>query len=1072
MNRQLRNKPLTVYKASAGSGKTFTLATEYIKLLITNPSDFKNVLAVTFTNKATEEMKIRILSQLYGIWKQLEESYSYTNAICSDLELSADYVSDQAGIALQLLLHNYSNFRIETIDSFFQSVLRNLARELDLTANLHIELNDSQVADMAVDELIGNLHGNDKLLHWIIRYINDNISEDKSWNVIGSIKVFGKTIFKDFYKEARDSFADVFMQNDFFEQYIAQLMAIKKMASNEMQGYSADFFNIIAHEGLSMNDFAYGQSGVCSFFVKLQNGIFDEKIVGKRVTDCLENPEKWAAKKSHSYNLVCKLAAERLVPLLERAVAERGKQWCLFKSADITLRHLNQLRLLNSIENKVNELNTNANRFLLSDTQYLLMSLIGDNDTPFVYEKIGAHLKYIMIDEFQDTSTIQWHNFKVLLQDCMSHESAKNIIVGDVKQSIYRWRDSDWRLLNAIGEQFFNSEKQVQVCSLSTNYRSQRNVVLFNNSLFSHAAEIEYNNQASLAKESAIQLKNAYADVKQEIPSTRNAAGYVSVELLPSDNYVEETLSALGKYVRLLLQQGVSPNEIAILVRTNNNIPVIANYFTENYPEVKIVSDEAFRLDSSIAVNAIVHAVHLLTHRDDRISATFLAKLYQNYIIESGFSDEDFPNSEILQLLPTEYVCNMDRLRTTPLYDLAEQIFQIFSLERFSDQSAYVCAFFDQLSKFTEDYLPDIDLFVERWNESIRNVTIQSGSIDGIRLISIHKSKGLEFNSVLVPFCDWQLEKTTGNILWCVPSAPPFNELPLVPVDFSSVLMGTVYEADYIEEKLQNCVDNLNLLYVAFTRAESNLFVIGKRDAKNSRSSLLQMCLPAVASELEGAMLDGQENKDASIRFTYGNIYVNGKTSKEATSNPFLTPSVLKPLKVKTFSSKIEFKQSNKSRDFLSNVDDDQQSKYINTGSVLHKVLSSVSTISDVDKSIRQLETEGILSAGDIPLSDVAQLLHKRLEDPRVRDWFSGKWTVFNERSILYTDESGNTIERRPDRVMTDGRQVIVVDFKFGKSRPEHQQQVRQYMSLLMQMGHSHIKGYLWYVYDNNIEEV
>ena len=182
---------------------------------------------------------------------------------------------------MQLLLHNYSNFRIETIDSFFQSVLRNLARELDLTANLHIELNDSQVADMAVDELIGNLHGNDKLLHWIIRYINDNISEDKSWNVIGSIKVFGKTIFKDFYKEARDSFADVFMQNDFFEQYIAQLMAIKKMASNEMQGYSADFFNIIAHEGLSMNDFAYGQSGVCSFFVKLQNGIFDEKIVGR-----------------------------------------------------------------------------------------------------------------------------------------------------------------------------------------------------------------------------------------------------------------------------------------------------------------------------------------------------------------------------------------------------------------------------------------------------------------------------------------------------------------------------------------------------------------------------------------------------------------------------------------------------------------------------------------------------------------------------------------------------------------------------------------------------------------------
>ena len=219
LNSHFMDKSLIVYKASAGSGKTFTLTIEYIKLLIANPLDYNAILGVTFTNKATEEMKTRILSQLYGIWKCLDDSKAYMKAICSDLGVSPDFASRRAGMALQLLLHNYDAFRIETIDSFFQRVLRNLARELDLTANLRVELNDEQVETRAVDVLIDELSANDELLSWIMSYIKDNIDEDKSWNVIGSIKLFGRNIFRDFYKEAQGPLAAVIEDNSFFDNY-------------------------------------------------------------------------------------------------------------------------------------------------------------------------------------------------------------------------------------------------------------------------------------------------------------------------------------------------------------------------------------------------------------------------------------------------------------------------------------------------------------------------------------------------------------------------------------------------------------------------------------------------------------------------------------------------------------------------------------------------------------------------------------------------------------------------------------------------------------------------------------
>ena len=1043
--------------------------------MVENPQSYRNILAVTFTNKATEEMKMRILSQLYGIWKQLPDSANYMKVICEKTGKPEDVVSQRAGIALSLLLHNYNYFRVETIDTFFQGVLRNLARELDLTANLRIGLNDVQVEELAVDQLIQDLHTTDVILQWLLKYIMETISDDKSWNVIGQIKTFGKTIFRDEYKSVSATLRQKLEEPGFFDRYTTRLKELRQAAEERMKALASQFFDTLKSEGLSVEDFSYGKSGLCSFFLKLQSGIFDESIVGKRVADSVGDPEKWCKKTHPRKELIYSLADTTLGTILRTAIEERPHQWKIYQSADITLRHLSQLRLLGSIEKKVRELNEGANRFLLSDTQQLLHALIDGSDTPFIFEKIGAQLQHIMIDEFQDTSTVQWQNFKVLLSEAMSQEGTENLIVGDVKQSIYRWRSGDWRLLNDIHQQFPSPEAQLDILTLDTNYRSQRNIIAFNNAFFRQAAELEY--LALQDDPEASALQRAYADVEQTVPEKLGNNGLVHIQLLPADDYLEKTFAGIADIVCELRDKGVKPSEMAILVRANAFIPLIADYFTKHLPDVRIVSDEAFRLDASIAVNLLVEALHLITHPDDNLAKADIAKLYQCYVLDKKTADNELllSSNTLDDLLPEGYIGHFEELMNLSLYELTERLYTLFELHRLEGQNAYLCAFYDQLLNFTSENATGIDAFVTEWQENLCAKTIQSDEINGIRLISIHKSKGLEFPHVIIPFCDWPLERS--HVLWCQPNEAPFNDLPIVPVDFSAKqLMGTIYEDDYQHEHLQITVDNLNLLYVAFTRASQSLFVIGRRDANKTRSMLIEQVLPLLAKEKPEAILSGVDNEAEPISFTYGTLMPQASDSpRKASPNPFLQTTKALCIDIDTFDNPVSFRQSNRSKDFIIQQDEDndeqQQRQYIQTGSILHQIFSTIRTSADIEGALKRLQLEGILYDEQVTAEKISAMLHKRLNNKRVADWFSDRWTLFNECTIL-TVENGEVIERRPDRVMTDGREWVVVDFKFGSPKDEYHDQVREYMQLLANMGHTHIKGYLWFVYSNRIEEV
>ncbi len=1081
--------PLTVYRASAGSGKTFTLAVEYISLLIRNPKAYEHILAVTFTNKATEEMKMRIISQLYGISHELHDSMGYLQKVMEKTGMERKQVVERAGIALQLLIHNYNYFRVQTIDAFFQTVLRNLARELELTANLRVDLNDRQVEEQAVDEMIESLDSDARVLNWIHDYIDKNIKEDLNWNVIGDIKRFGMNIFKDFYKKHSDELDKLMKSDKFFESYTHQLRQRRDTIQNDRFSDAKRMLLLLKTYGFDdPSYYKFGDKGTVLKYITTQatQKKFDNSPTPARVQDFIDDPEKMAANHPDRQRFL-QFAESQLIPKLKAYEEKRKKGWFAYQSALLTLRHLSQLRLLHAIAAAVDSINSENNRFQLSNTQSLLNALIKDSDSPFIFEKIGAQLKHIMIDEFQDTSRIQWENFKVLLGNCMAQEGSHDLIVGDVKQSIYRWRSGDWRLLNDIESEF--AAGQIVTEPLKTNYRSDQLVVEFNNAFFRRAVEVTLSELENDKIEGFEQLAKAYQkDDLEQLVHKQNRQGYIHVELLPSKDYREQVMERLLDNVDRLLGQGVRLQDIAILVRANSEAQSIADLFMQERPQLRLVSDEAFRLDASLTVNIIISALRAIIHPDDILTKAQLAKAYHMQVLGEDMSDADlFVGKSVNELLPADFLQDTN-LKTMPIADLTDRIYDIFQLRLIKHQSAYVCAFYDVLTTFMKDNTSSIDFFLREWDENLHEKTIQSDETDGIRIITIHKSKGLEFDHVLIPFCDWQLERSPT--IWCErKSEDPFDKLPIIPIDFSKNSMtGTVYEADYKEEHLQNVVDNMNLLYVAFTRAGKSLIITGKRMSKNrikakaesitsfNRSEVIEESLPKLQESLEGSILSGLDKQDEPIVFHWESAPASTSKEKDGapTTNVFLTPVVPHTVQIETFRSPVEFRQSDKSREFVSSDDEDAPSlTYIKLGNILHSLFSTIRTIDDIEPKLRELELEGIIYDDEVSAEEIRQKLNLALQDTQVRSWFDPKWQVFNECAILEKQDGKIPFrEYRPDRVISDGNQMIVIDFKFGAPHSGYRQQVKNYMRLLHQMGHHQVKGYLWYVLRQQVEEV
>ena len=923
--------------------------------------------------------------------------------------------------------------------------------------------------------MIERLNRQSPVLYWLLEYIEERIADDKRWNVSGEIKNFGRNIFDEGYIEKGDGLRRKLQDKDCIKNYRRTLQAIETEALEQMKGFADQFFGILESNGLAIDNLANKSKGVSSYFSKLQMGKLDDSLRNATVEKHLASPENWSPKSSPRRNAITELAAAELIPLLQTAEEFRNKNNMLVNSCQLSLRYINNVRLLANIDEEVRRLNYENNRFLLSDTNVLLHNLVHDGDSSFVFEKIGTTIRNVMIDEFQDTSRMQWDNFRLLLLEGLS-QGENSLIVGDVKQSIYRWRNGDWGILNGLKDHIESFPINVKI--LTTNRRSAGNIIEFNNKVFTAACHTLNDIYKSEQGEECKDLKEAYVDVCQEKDKDPDE-GYVKVTFLTEKEemaYVEDTLQQLANETQLLVTAGIQLKDIAILVRKNKTIPLVADYFDKNTP-YKIVSDEAFQLNASLAICMIMDGLRYLSNPENRIAKAQLAAAYQNEILKNNIDLNTLLLNDIDEYLPVSFIEQQKKLRLMPLYELMEKLFGLFEMSRIKQQDAYLCAFFDAVVEYLQNNSSEMSAFIAFWEETLSQKTIPSGEVEGIRIISIHKSKGLEYHTVLLPFCDWNMEKERSltHLIWCTPKVAPFNNLDIVPVNYSTAMQQSIYREEYLNERLQLWVDNLNLLYVAFTRAKNNLIIWGKDGLKGTVSELLQQAMGQISipqHEHDSSHLEkSEDNTDTdNIAYEMGTLYLSEEKRMDGIiKNKLLMNPEKIPLHLESLESNIEFKQSNRSAEFIRGEEETGE-RYIRQGQLLHNLFSVIRTQDDIPSAIERLRFEGIIESAEQE-RQIKKLTEWALNHPLVKEWYSGNWELYNECAIIYK-EKGELQTRRPDRVMMKDGKVVVVDFKFGKKRTDYNKQVRDYMNLLSDMGYENIRGYLWYVFDNEFVEV
>ena len=1071
------NSHLTVYKASAGSGKTFRLAVQYITMLVKEPEDYRHILAVTFTNKATAEMKQRILSQLYGIGHSLKNSESYYREVKNSVTLNEQTIRHNALLALDMILQDYGRFRVETIDSFFQTVLRSLARELHIGANLTLELDTELVINEAVDSFLASVEQGADERRNVMEFVENNIENDKSWSIDGTLKKFSQELFREIFMERGDELRRILSQPGAVADYKHNLTSARDTVLpgivEKVKAVGRDMIGAISSAGSTLDEL---NRYVKPLIQKIADGTLVDADLnkGKTLGNCLENPDKFYDKgtlKKSPY--LSNLAQDRLAPLLSKA-KELYDEYNYYRySYDAALQYIHELSLLLGIRAQIDRQSQEQGRFILADTPMLLSRLSG-SDTSFVYEKTGSFIEHLMIDEFQDTSNLQWGNLRLLLWECLAI-GKDCLVVGDVKQSIYRWRNSDWDILNSRMEKelaIYNP----QVIPMESNFRSHQNVIDFNNALFPKAVEMmqmHYNGQTGASYPA---IEDAYNEVEQ-ISSKADGQGYVYIMAEgkkdnKSDKNKEKQADSADKIFQQIEQQldnltaaGVEQTDIAILCRYSNQIADIAEWFAVNRPEYRMISGEAFQLVSSASVRILINALRWLTDKTDNVALAQLVWERECHIIKSGLPFDRLIAQGLENSLPQTFRDEVESLRHLPLYELTEKLYSILELDRIPGQDQYVMTLFDSICQWLSRNPGEPSAFLTEWDEKLYKTPIPATDANGIRLLTIHKSKGLEFHTVIVPYCNWEVIDTRHNErIWTTPTVDPFKGMPLLPIGFNSKLANSVFNDEYKQEAGLQIVDNLNLLYVALTRAVSNLIVLSPQGKGTTMTDVLIYALSAAFNCLP-------DDQNLYI-YENGQIMPHQEKESKTTDNPFELKPTTQDLQLRSYPINARFRQSGESTRFVHSTDDsdDRQEEYIQTGKLLHNLFATIRTEADINGAVDKMLSDGLIGSR----SKAESLKHQisdHIAKSGVHDWFNGNYSLFNEASIIYRD-GGVLQNRRPDRVIIgpDGRAVII-DFKFGREREEYMHQVQEYMDLLRKMGYQQVEGHIWYVYSNKITD-
>ncbi|MEK6477014.1 UvrD-helicase domain-containing protein [Catalinimonas sp. 4WD22] len=1087
------DKPFIIYRSSAGSGKTFTLALEYLKLALQSPAAFRNILAVTFTNKATREMKGRIIQFLY------ELSHGNNAVLSAILEpatgLEGNALQERSRLVLSNILHAYSYFSVMTIDSFFQKVIRAFARELGLQAGFAIELDQEKVLDEVIDQVLSEI-GEPKhqlLREWLVRFSEEKVESGKVWDFRRDLKQLAGELFKEEYKLQQDDKHD--QEHSHYQNVLSQLKAIVKTFENSMQSFGKEGLHMMEKHGLNNTDFAYGKSGVGGYFVRLaEKTDFDPK---KRARDAAEDEEKWSTKSSKKKAEIQEVLALGLQEILLKAVSLYDRESVNYQSALQLLKFIYAYGILRDLSQKLDEYKRDNDLMLISDASVFLREIIGKDETSFIYEKIGSSFQHFLIDEFQDTSGMQWSNFRPLIENSLD-SGYKNLVVGDVKQSIYRWRGGDWQLLLEKIQQDIAPWNTASF-KLDMNFRSSKNIVDFNNWLFAtlpnmirEAISVKLQDlgdeERAFLESRAEIITHAYADVQQKLPGPKlhsdSLQGYVRMEMLDkkteaedgeeSLHWKEQVKQRLTQLVESLQDQGFALRDIAFLVRDKKAgkevVDTLMAYKGEGKAKAgysyEVISSESLFLDASLSVSLLIDLLRVLDNQDDVIakaSAVYKYRKLQQKETNSDLLHEIFMSSAsvpeqveadgYLRWLPDAFAALHNYLNKLPLYELVENLVSIFELNQAKDELAYIQAFQDAVLEYSGQESGDLFTFLKWWDDKGKETSVRvSEDVDAMRILTIHKSKGLQFKVVVIPFCDWELDHRSGqdNIIWTQTSAQPFDKFGLMPMRYGSKLSNTYFSLDYYQEMIRAYIDNLNLLYVAFTRAEEALYTFSAPSV--SKSGVTVNSVANALYEACNSLTDEEAMKTAweqeSRLFTLGQL-------QQQTTHPLTKEAPA--LKMDTYPSE-RWRDRLTVRPFAKgffSITPEGEMK-INHAIIIKDVLINLYKASDLNQVLEKVHFERGMSEEE--KIRINTKLQEALNKPPLKDWYGATFDTLQLKASL-AGTNGRLLQ--VDRLLLRGKEAVIIQFHEDKADKDSLSVLKSASQTLKQMGYQ-VEAYLF----------
>jgi ATP-dependent exoDNAse (exonuclease V) beta subunit len=998
-------------------------------------------------------MKSRILEYLDDFANGKKNNLA--GEIKQELGLDDKQLQDKSKEVLSFILHKYSQFAISTIDAFFQRVIRSFTREAGLMGNFRLEVDNEYVLDEVIAALMDELGPNNKeLTDWVVQFSRDRLTEGENWNVEYALKLFAKEIFREQFKSVEDR---ILQSENIQEDNSKMLEFLRKELGkymNFMRGKGKEAMKIIDDRGIKVSDFSYGDAGTVYAY-------FRDFALGKhrspdttRIQSGLLGTTDWFNKKDLHREKHKAIADGELMPILQAMVNFDSENDVLRRTATEVLKNFYAFGLMTDITRKLKNYREENNIMMLADASKFLNGVINNSDTPFVYEKVGSWFRNYLIDEFQDTSLFQWKNFLPLLREA-GDQGHFNLIVGDVKQSIYRWRSGDLEILQKhVGKDFGND--RIDVIPLDTNYRSAGTIVSFNNTLFKVAA-------SKLSQFIDDQLPiDVFSEAEQK-QSKWLEGGFVRMKFLErteeDEGWEEQAIRMIPQWMEQLQDKGAKLKDIAILVRKNEEGQRIAQFLLNyrNSPHAKpgyqyeVVSNESLRLDTSLSVNVIISALQFLKNQDDKVARGQLA--YEvaitpddNLFLKAG------TKGSISEILPEEFLSRTKFFKKLPLFELIEEIIKVFGLGDKAEELAYLQAFQDLVLEFSARERTDINSFLEWWEmyKSRKSIKVSS-SIEATNIITIHASKGLQYKYVIIPFCNWKLNHEIYPLMWVTPTQEPFNQLGALAVRYGTELQKTQFSGEYKEEYTKTHLDNLNLLYVAFTRAEWGLIVTSPA-ARPGR-------LSHVGEIVQQVVTENYSNEFNGADLAIGEF----STMPDQEVKTDLVALKLDRYHSTDWREKLVIKREGS--EFFEDEISAKRSK-INRGILIHTVLSRIHYKSDADEKLETFFLEHALPAEDADA--VKKDVYSVLEHPFMSNWFTKEWEIKAEALVLLPGGR----QKRIDRIMLGKKRTVIVDYKTGIKKNIDKEQVEIYASVLTQMGYPNVQAYLVYLKDMKVEEV